>query len=209
MYTDIPSPIDLRNMEDAREWATSAMSKRPWRTAFFNEFERIIQERSAGQACRVLELGSGPGFLAEHLLLALNNIQYVALDFSAAMHTLAAERLGDKKEQVTWMTRSFRESDWNNELRDFDFVITHQAIHELRHKQHAPTLHQQVREVLNANGTYLVCDHFCGEGGMANDQLYMTVQEQVDALKQAAYPYVTQIKKQGGLVLHQACMNDS
>jgi len=31
---DVPSPIDLRSMHDAREWAASAMIKRPWREDF-------------------------------------------------------------------------------------------------------------------------------------------------------------------------------
>jgi hypothetical protein len=32
---DVASPIDLRIEKDAREWAASAMSKRPWQAVFF------------------------------------------------------------------------------------------------------------------------------------------------------------------------------
>ena len=54
---DVPSPIDLRQMTDAREWADEAMVKRPWRTEFFAEF---AEQLAAGSALRVLELGCGP-----------------------------------------------------------------------------------------------------------------------------------------------------
>jgi predicted methyltransferase len=52
-----------------------------------------------------------------------------------------------------------------------------QAVHELRHKCHARELHAQVLQLLSPGGIYLVCDHYLGEGGMANDRLYMTPQK--------------------------------
>lgn len=61
---DVPSPIDLRSMNDARQWAESAMAKRPWRTDFFDTIAHAIPPRQV----KVLELGSGPGFLAERLV---------------------------------------------------------------------------------------------------------------------------------------------
>ena len=201
MLADVPSPIDLRRMEDARQWAESAMSKRPWRTEFFAAFARLIGSASAS---RVLELGSGPGFLAEHLLRSNATLRYVALDFSSAMHELAAQRLGDLADRVQFVERSFHESAWPEGLGQFEFVVTNQAVHELRHKRHAPVLHAQVKQVLCPGGAYLVCDHFFGEGGMSNDQLYMSVAEQKQALLGAGFGDVEQVMLKGGLVLHHA-----
>ena len=135
MLADVPSPIDLRCMEDARQWAETAMSKRPWRTEFFTAFATVIGAESAGRACRVLELGSGPGFLAEHLLRSHVALNYVALDFSAAMHVLAAQRLGALANRVKLVERNFREAAWPEGLGQFNFVVTNQAVHELRHKR--------------------------------------------------------------------------
>lgn len=145
---DVPSPIDLRSMADARAWQATAMAKRPYRSEFFSRFAAAIQPSGPG-APRVLELGSGPGFLAEHLLKTIPNISYFALDFSAAMHTLAIARLGPLSAQVTFIERDFKAPDWTRGLEQFDFVIAMQAVHELRHKRHAPTLHGQVRKLLN------------------------------------------------------------
>jgi len=92
-------------MADAREWADEAMVKRPRPTEFFAEF---AEQLAAGSALRVLELGSGPGFLAKHLLDALPHIAYTALDFSPAMHELAAERVGAASARIRFIEKSFR-----------------------------------------------------------------------------------------------------
>jgi len=201
---DVPSPIDLRLMADARPWADAAMARRPWRRDFFEAFAEAIEAEGLTTPGRVLELGSGPGFLAEHLLRRLPGTHYVALDFSPAMHTLARERLGAAAAGVSFVERSFVEPGWPEGLGLFHHVVTHQAVHELRHKRHAPVLHARVRSVLAPGGSYLVCDHFAGEGGMADDRLYMTVAEQRQALQGAGFTQVDCLKQQGGLVLHRA-----
>ena len=68
----------------------------------------------------------------------------------------------------------------------------------------APALHAQVKPLLLPGGHYLVCDHFCGEGGMANDQLFMSVAEQRHALLSAGFVTVEQVLLKSGLVLHNA-----
>jgi SAM-dependent methyltransferase len=197
---DVPSPIDLRLMSDARPWAETALAKRPARPEFFDAFAREIGRDGA----RVLELGSGPGFLADHLLRAWPGLAYTALDFSPAMHELAAERLGERAAGVRFVERSFREPDWSDGLGPFDVVVTHQAVHELRHKDHATTLHAQVRPLLAAGGSYLVCDHYLGGDGLSNDQLYMTVEQQREALRRAGFASVEAVLVKGGLALHLA-----
>ncbi len=203
MTLDVPSPIDLRLMADAREWESTALSKRPWRTDFFAAFAAAIRTAPM-PAQSILELGSGPGFLAQHLLTALPAVSYVALDFSPAMHQLAVERLGVLASRVQFLERSFLDADWSHGLGPFEVIVTNQAVHELRHKRHAATLHTQARELLAPGGVYLVCDHFAGEGGMTNDQLYMTVVEQHQALVSAGFVGVEQLLLKGGLVLHAA-----
>jgi SAM-dependent methyltransferase len=203
IFLDVPSPIDLRTMTDARNWEQTAMTKRPWRTEFFEKFASEI-DRMPTSFSRILELGSGPGFLAQHLLQALPQIQMVLLDFSAAMHELAMERLGNLANRAKFVERSFKEPGWTTELGQFECIVTNQAVHELRHKCHAPALHSQVREILVPGGIYLVCDHFAGDGGMKNDQLYMSIDEQRQALVSAGFKHIEQIIEKGGLVLHRA-----
>ena len=198
---DVPNPIDLRSVEDAREWAASAMLKRPWREHIFQRF--IAELRALGHnPLRVLELGSGPGFLAQRVLEAIPGGEYTMLDFSPAMHDLARERLGFLMQHVHQVLADFKCDGWSAGLGEFDAVLTNQAVHELRHKRHALKLHQTVRSLLRSRGYYLVCDHYFGDDGMTNAALYMTVDEQRRCLEEAGFS-VTNLLAMRGLVLHR------
>ena len=205
---DIPSPIDLRRPDHAQEWADTALQKRPWRPQFFQRFVQEIQAITSAQPLHIVELGSGPGFLLKELTGHLPQHHYTALDFSEAMHNLARERLGEQAQQVNFLLRDFKQDNWFQGLTDVDVVITNQAVHELRHKRHAPTLHSQVRQLLKSQGLYLVCDHFAGihngQQGMQNNELFMTVQEQQQALVAAGFFQVEPLLCQGSLMLWRA-----
>src|SRR5688500_14912216 len=95
---------------------------------------------------------------------------------------------------------AFLESDWVRELGCFDAVVSMQTVHELRHKRRAPTLHRQVRSVLRPGGAYLVGDHYSGGDGMANVELYMSVEEQALALEVAGFVDISVALVKGGLV---------
>ena len=207
MPKDVPSPIDLRDASDAQEWARTALSKRPSRPSFFQAFEAQIRAHPR-PITSVLELGSGPGFLAEHLLKAFPDITYTALDFSQAMHNLARARLGEKAERVQFLEGNFKDAQWMVDLGEFDCVVTHQAVHELRHKRHTAGLHRQVAKVLSSGGLYLVCDHFQGDGGMADDQLYMTQAEQKAALIEGGFGAPILIKTEDSLAMYQVTQDD-
>jgi ubiquinone/menaquinone biosynthesis C-methylase UbiE len=203
MMSDVRSPIDLRLMSDASEWEATAMEKRPWRTEFFAKFANELASLEPIPA-RVLELGSGPGFLAGKVLSEISSVRMTLLDFSEPMHVLARQRLGSMIDRVDFLIRSFKEPEWVQGLAGFDAVITNQAVHELRHKRYAEELHRQVAVVLRPGGIYLVCDHFSGPEGMTNDQLYMTAAEQKSAIESAGYASVIQVLLKGGMVLHRA-----
>lgn len=157
---------------------------RPFRLDMFKEFANSFKDDDIGNA---LELGSGPGFLAQYLCQRISKISLTLLDFSNAMHELAKERLRDCRQDIEFICRDFRDPDWTHDLGKFDCVFSNQSIHELRHKSLAVTLHKQVRSLLVEGGIYLVCDHFAGPGGMKNIELYMTPDEQISSLEVAGF----------------------
>jgi hypothetical protein len=126
------------------------------------------------------------------------------LDFSEPMHALAMERLRPFAGRVSYVCRSFKEENWMEGLGTFDYIATNQAVQELRHKRYAERLHRSVRSILNLDGRYLVSDHFCGEGGMKEDALYMTIDEQRQALLAAGFEEVSELLCLGSMVLHGA-----
>jgi len=193
---DVPSPIDLRTEKDAREWAASAMSKRPWRAEFFQRFVEELQSLDV-RPLQILELGSGPGFLARCILDAIPSAEYAMLDFSPAMHHLARERLAPHIGRQLLV--NFKDDGWTVGLGEFDAIVTHQAVHELRHKKHATTLHRSARTPLRPRGVYLVCDHYVGSDGMSNASLYMNIDEQCAALQADAVTLLDKINRPAGV----------
>jgi ubiquinone/menaquinone biosynthesis C-methylase UbiE len=198
---DVPSPIDFSRVEEARAWANAANVKRPWRADFFAAIvHELVSLRVPSGS--VLELGSGPGFLAERVLQELPELTYTLLDSSAAMQELARVRVGSGV-GVQYVAADFGRDHWADGLGSFDAVATVQAVHELRHKRHAIGLHRAVSGLLRRGGLSLVCDYVAGPDGMANHELYMTVSEQAGALGRAGFAGVSVVLEKGGLVLHR------
>jgi SAM-dependent methyltransferase len=201
---DVPSPIDLRSMTDAHEWARTAMTKRPWRKDFFARIADELSRVGEGPLA-VLELGSGPGFLARHLLSAVRVSRYCALDSSAAMHELAQDRLGALADRVEFVEADFRSAHWAEGLPVVEAVVTVQAVHELRHKRHAVPFYRRVRPLIAPGGVMLMCDHFAGHDGMSNGALYMTPGEHADAVREGGFMTIDVLLQKGGLILLRAC----
>jgi SAM-dependent methyltransferase len=154
---DVPIRVDFRDPATARTWIEDTRIRRPYRPRFFAAFCAALASRPK---LRILELGSGPGQLAAEILSHCDVHIYVALDFSPAMHEIAAEHLGALASQVTFVTRDFREPSWPDDLGTFDAVVTLQAAHETRHKRHLMPLLERARMVISPGGVLLYADHY-------------------------------------------------
>jgi ubiquinone/menaquinone biosynthesis C-methylase UbiE len=183
---DVPSPIDLRTEEDAHAWANAAESARPWRAGLRHRIAEIVSELPHN--ARVLELGSGPGFLAECVLDQCPNVtSYTLFDFSEPMLSMSRARLA-RFPAAQFIHGDFKSADWFASLQaPYSAVLAMQAVHEIRHKRHAPLLYRQVRSVLAPGGQLLVCDHIPKDSSLRWTSLHMTAQEQLDALTTAGF----------------------
>jgi cyclopropane fatty-acyl-phospholipid synthase-like methyltransferase len=126
------------------------------------------------------------------------------LDFSPAMHELARTKLASFADRVTFVERDFKSTDWSEGLGEFDAIVTVQAVHELRHKYRADGFHRGVKGLLKEHGKYLVCDHYFGEDGMKNNQLYMSIDEQRSSLVGAGFKVPEVLVKGGRSLFHAA-----
>jgi len=198
-HSDVPSPVNFHLMQDARDWESKAMD-RPFRVEMFEIFAKCLSE---SRATNLLELGSGPGFLASYLCQRNSAFRLTLLDFSEAMHELANNRLANYRDRVKFVTRDFKQPGWAHSLGCYDCIYSMQAVHELRHKNHAVNFHSQVKGLLADGGEYLVCDHFYGAGGMSNNQLFMSLEEQIQSLEKAGFE-VDVLAQNGSLVLVRA-----
>jgi SAM-dependent methyltransferase len=198
---DVPSPVDFHDPAQARAWEEQTVKGRPWRPQFFARMVTALRTHFAGPFS-VLELGSGPGHLAEQLLTHCEVRRYVALDFSPAMHALAGTRLSMFAGRVEFAVRDFRRTDWNAGLGAFDAVVTLQAAHETRHKRHLPVLLAQARQTLLPDGLLLYCDHYAGPG--KHPELFLDTHAQPEALHQAGFAGIEKLLDLGGMALYAA-----
>ena len=186
---DLPYGENFHDEGEAAAWADAAARKRPFRPQIFDLFAAAIAERGE-HPVRVLELGSGPGFLAEHVLDRCGSIaRYTLLDFARPMIQLSKERLARHAGRTAFVQADFKSEDWMASAGGpYDFVISNQAIHELRHKRHAPRLYRQARALVSHGGELVVCDHLPESGPTPRHRrLYMSIEENLAALVGAGF----------------------
>src|SRR5437762_1747814 len=107
MVDEVPSPIDFHNAHDVLAWVEDTQRKRPWRPEFFRAFANQIGQMFSNPPS-ILEVGAGPGMLAEQILRSCPVQRYVLLDFSEPMHSLARERLKPFDNITEYVMRDFR-----------------------------------------------------------------------------------------------------
>ncbi|MEX1033894.1 MAG: hypothetical protein WDZ30_11085 [Cellvibrionaceae bacterium] len=62
---------------------------------------------------------------------------------------------------------------------------------------------QEIKSLLRPGGAFLVCDHYFGDDAMTNNQLFMSLEEQDEALRKAGYS-IKEILVKGGRALYRA-----
>jgi len=195
---DVPSPIDLRLAADATTWADEADRKRPWRRELRQQIAELVRDRLLGdRPLRILELGPGPGLLAEVVLATCSIERYTLLDFSPPFLAMCRERLG---RSVDYVEGDFTQPDWPRLVEGpFDAVLAMQSVHELRHKRRVPALYAQIHSLLADGGMLIVCDHDPFDDTPRMTSLLATEAEQHAALAAAGFTGVATEARAHGL----------
>ena len=199
---DVPYSEDLQNPSDAKAWVQAADGKRPLRVhirrAIVNQL-LLLAPRS-----RVLELGSGPGLLAEQVLLNCAAIaRYTLLDFSEPMLEMSRDRVA-RFPSAEFVNADFRSEDWMQRVTaPYDAVVSMQAVHEVRHKRHVPKLYGQVHGLLAGDAPFLIADRVPEDNLPRSAALFMTEQEQTRALADAGFHDIRVVMSGDALVLCQ------
>ena len=192
---EFTGPHDYFNESYVREWASIANSRRPFRAEFFDAFAVEVATISEP---RVLDLGSGPGFLAESLLTRCAVASYHLFDFSPLMLDLSRARLSAFGERVCFHQGSFVDAGWWRSLPGpFDIVVSLQAVHEVRNAARIPQLYSELSLLLRENGLLLIADQVNSEE--KKEEHFLTVSEHKTALQETGLADFRQVHAAGDL----------
>jgi len=138
-----------------QEWADKDSRRAAEREAQFTAALNWLAAFIDGPA-RVMDLGCGPGTLAEKLLAAFPDMHVICSDGSEEMLKLARERLGSYGDRVSYEQADFSADGWSANLpRELDAVVSARAIHNLRKPKLIGAVYGKIHELLRPGGVFL------------------------------------------------------
>ena len=199
---DVPSDHDFFDPAYVRQWTDNAMRNRPERRELFRAFSAET-ERIRKSTLSVLELGCGPGLLAEELLRIPRIVRYTLVDFSPPMLDLSRERLEKFRDRTVFRQVDFKKRKWTAKMEPgFDLIVSLQAVHELRHASRIPKLYTELYDLLVPGGTILI-------GDLVNSSLLsgrqaahlMTTEQHIETFKEVGFLRARSVCSVAGLSL--------
>lgn len=195
---DVPNRIDFLSSNDD-EWLASASETVPPDRDPCLRFAAEL--KALGRPFpRALELGSGPGELAETVLHEVPGLRLVCLDLSDGQRQEAPAHLGSKEGRMTCVTRSLFHPGWADGLGRFDAVIAGPALHERHRGPGKVAFYARVRPLLLPGGILLLWDRATGAGAPRNAAPLGIA----DALGEAGWTSTQSLRQGQGLMLLKA-----
>jgi SAM-dependent methyltransferase len=122
------------------------------------------------------------------------------------MIRLSRQRLSRHDARTAFVQADFKAEPWPGDAGGpFDFVFSLQAVHELRHKRHAPRLYSQARTLLSPGAELVVCDHLPESAPTPRHRrLYMSTTENLAALANAGFSGAEMVWSERQMALYRA-----
>ena len=176
---------EFHDMEFSQGWAERFIPT-PDRLALFETILQRIRE-IGGENCHVLELGIGPGYLADYILSRLPNISYEGLDFSNAMLNIASKRLEKYGNRVVYTQADLTNTSWTERISQAPkAVVSTWALHDLFSSKNIEFVYRKTKSILQPNGVLLNGDFikpedstFEYEGGRIKPSVHLNLLDEV------------------------------
>ncbi|MBF0266019.1 MAG: class I SAM-dependent methyltransferase [Gammaproteobacteria bacterium] len=138
----------------AQGWADRFVPT-PERISLFNLILSEIQCTVKTDSC-VVELGIGPGYLANHILSAMPNINYIGIDFSQPMLAIASKRLRQYSKRLALVWADLIHDNWQSNFNQpIHAVISTWALHDLGTQGNIFTVYDKSYQALTEGGIFL------------------------------------------------------
>lgn len=151
---------DVKFVED---WSSRFVPTGPRLQLFDMILEQV--ENLGKPGSRVLELGTGPGYMARHILSRNNSIRYEALDFSDAFLDVARRTLGEMVSRVMFTNADLTDQGWPKRLSGRpDAIISTWALHDLGGQEAVGNVYARSFEILPKGGVLVNGDFIKPDG---------------------------------------------
>jgi len=154
---------EFQDAEFVRGWASRFVPTAPRLKLFDMILDQIarLQKRRA----HVVELGTGPGYMARHILERNDDITYEALDFSEVFFDVARKTLGDLAFRVAFTNADLMDQGWPAKLKKIpDAIVSTWALHDLGGQQPVGDVYARCFETLPVGGVFVNGDFIKPDG---------------------------------------------
>ena len=115
----------------------------------------------------IVELGIGPGYLADHLLNALPEIQYHGIDFSNPMLNISRRRLKPYASRIKYSQADLiKDAWWKNLSGPVDAIVSTWALHDLGSQEYVASVYKDCAQTLHGGGIFLNGDFIKPDGAV-------------------------------------------
>lgn len=149
---------DLRTQEDVAEWTAGLQTRYPERREVM---QHIVTQLKAlpFSNLQVVELGPGPGLLAELLLHEFPRLTYTGFDSSELLLAFARTKLAPFGRRATLIHTDLNADGWLDQLpSEIHSIISLQALHDLGDESHIHRIYDLARRLLVPGGLLLTAD---------------------------------------------------
>jgi cyclopropane fatty-acyl-phospholipid synthase-like methyltransferase len=154
---------EFHDAEFVRGWASRFVPTAP-RLQLFDMILAEVEKLGKPDA-HVVELGTGPGYMARHILERNDHISFEALDFSDVFFDVARETIADLCHRVTFTNADLMDQSWPRKLtRQPDAIISTWALHDLGGQQPVADVYARSFETLPSGGLLVNGDFIKPDG---------------------------------------------
>lgn len=160
----ITSFRDIKSLTDVPGWLAHLNAEWPERAEVIHHIGQQVRQLPF-PAPHVVELGSGPGQLAEFLLARLPHITYTGLDLSEPLLAYARQQLALYNGRVRLLRADVNAAGWLAQLRaPVQAIISMQSLHDVGGEGEINRIYGLARSYLAPGGLLLNADFIVPPG---------------------------------------------
>lgn len=178
---------EFHDAEFVATWAERFVPT-PERLELFNVILAELESRVAANGC-VVELGIGPGYLADHLLRMMPAIKYYGVDFSRPMIDIARKRLRCHSARLAYIQADLVKDKWWTEIPGpVNAIVSTWALHDLGSRESVEVVYKSCVQVLQDGGILLNGDFIKPDGAIYEyEPGRFEIEKHIDMLRRVGF----------------------